>query len=628
MPALSTHAVFLSYASQDAAAAQRICEALQAAGVEVWFDRSELRGGDAWDAKIRKQIKDCALFIPIISENTQSRPEGYFRLEWHLAEQRSHLIARGRPFIVPLAIDDTRDDEALVPDAFVDVQWMRVPGANATPGFCERVKALLATTEVVRERHVAPKSENVAHGVPVVRAEPSATVSSRRARWVRPVLAGVAVAAVALAIALVKSKTGNAAQPIGAKPAEAPVVPEKLSPAGELAERARRMLDKGHHTREQLDAAGELCDRALQLDPTDAFVWAQAARVDLLLIYPYGYDTSATRRKRAQERATRALNLAPDRFEVRIIHAAVLAHAVGTPALIAEAEKTFRELIASHPDDPELVRQLAEVLREAHRFAEAAKLFESIGEYEVAGWSYFQGGEPRAALAAVTRAPRSVTMLQLTALLEYSGNEDLNAAQAAIDRMQPSELLTEMPAAEAMRIAMYRRDPDRILELGRALNRDYFDANGFRGPRAYFTGLAYQMANRPEQAAAEWRAGLVVVESMLKSAPDNRQLLISSAWLHAALQNMPAAEADFARSQALAELRGDTLDFANYYLLLRLKRTEALLSGAETYFREKRPLWQIMHAELRFSPEADFLHGDPRYEKLLRDYLPEGAKPL
>ncbi len=31
-------AVFLSYASQDAAAAKRICEALRASGVEVWFD--------------------------------------------------------------------------------------------------------------------------------------------------------------------------------------------------------------------------------------------------------------------------------------------------------------------------------------------------------------------------------------------------------------------------------------------------------------------------------------------------------------------------------------------------------------------------------------------------------------
>jgi hypothetical protein len=34
----STKAVFLSYASQDADAARKICEALRGAGVEVWFD--------------------------------------------------------------------------------------------------------------------------------------------------------------------------------------------------------------------------------------------------------------------------------------------------------------------------------------------------------------------------------------------------------------------------------------------------------------------------------------------------------------------------------------------------------------------------------------------------------------
>ena len=78
-------AVFLSYASQDAEAAARICEALRAAGIEVWLDQSELRGGDAWDRKIRKQIQGCALFVPVISANTQVRLEGYFRLEWRLA---------------------------------------------------------------------------------------------------------------------------------------------------------------------------------------------------------------------------------------------------------------------------------------------------------------------------------------------------------------------------------------------------------------------------------------------------------------------------------------------------------------------------------------------------------------
>jgi hypothetical protein len=53
-----SRAVFLSYASQDTEAARSICDALRAGGVEVWFDQSELRGGDAWDQRIRQQIHD------------------------------------------------------------------------------------------------------------------------------------------------------------------------------------------------------------------------------------------------------------------------------------------------------------------------------------------------------------------------------------------------------------------------------------------------------------------------------------------------------------------------------------------------------------------------------------------
>ena len=54
-------AVFLSYASQDAEAELHLCHALRAAGIEVWFDQSELRGGDTWDQSIRKQIKSACL---------------------------------------------------------------------------------------------------------------------------------------------------------------------------------------------------------------------------------------------------------------------------------------------------------------------------------------------------------------------------------------------------------------------------------------------------------------------------------------------------------------------------------------------------------------------------------------
>jgi TolB-like protein len=139
-----SHAVFLSYASQDAEAAQRICEALRSAGVEVFLDQSELRGGDAWDHKIRHEIHDCALFIPIVSQHTQERLEGYFRHEWKLAIERTHHMAEQKPFLVPVVIDGTRDQEAFVPDAFRVVQWTRLPAGDTPPAFVERIKRLLS----------------------------------------------------------------------------------------------------------------------------------------------------------------------------------------------------------------------------------------------------------------------------------------------------------------------------------------------------------------------------------------------------------------------------------------------------------------------------------------------------
>ena len=39
-------AVFLSYAREDSTRARKIADTLRAAGIEVWFDQSELRGGD------------------------------------------------------------------------------------------------------------------------------------------------------------------------------------------------------------------------------------------------------------------------------------------------------------------------------------------------------------------------------------------------------------------------------------------------------------------------------------------------------------------------------------------------------------------------------------------------------
>lgn len=136
-------AVFLSYASQDAAAVKKIRDALEAVGIDVWFDQRRLEGGDDFDKEIKRNIRACSLFLPVISANTQARHEGYFRLEWSLAAERAKLIAETIPFILPIAIDPVGEAEALVPERFLQVQWTRLPGGETTSEFTERMVRLI-----------------------------------------------------------------------------------------------------------------------------------------------------------------------------------------------------------------------------------------------------------------------------------------------------------------------------------------------------------------------------------------------------------------------------------------------------------------------------------------------------
>src|ERR1700735_361025 len=130
MNATAAPTVFLSYASSDREAARVLRDALPNFGLEVWYDESELGGGDVWDQKIRKQIRECDYFMPIISAQTEARHEGYFRREWRLAVERTLDMADDHAFLLPVVIDDTSQSGARVPEKFLSIQWVRVPGGQ------------------------------------------------------------------------------------------------------------------------------------------------------------------------------------------------------------------------------------------------------------------------------------------------------------------------------------------------------------------------------------------------------------------------------------------------------------------------------------------------------------------
>ena len=235
----STKAVFLSYAREDADAARRIADALRGFGVEVWFDQSELRGGDQWDAKIRGQIKACALFLPVISSTTQSRDEAYFRLEWKLADDRSHLMAPGKPFIVPVVIDQTPDTGAAVPDSFSRAQWTRLAQGVPTPQFVEQVKRLLDTPKKPTLKPDLPRPPTLPPQFKQS-AQAQATAETSTALLKKPAVPGwvwgvAAAVIVAVAVGIVTLRQPN---PSPASPAVAPSPSSVLPARPELAERA------------------------------------------------------------------------------------------------------------------------------------------------------------------------------------------------------------------------------------------------------------------------------------------------------------------------------------------------------------------------------------------------------
>jgi hypothetical protein len=136
--------IFISYASEDRTAARALRDTLTEAGLDVWYDENELGGGDSWDQKIRRQIRDCEYFMPVISATTEARKEGYFRREWRLATDRSLDMADDVLFLIPVTIDGTNEQGARVPDKFLTVQWLRLPGGNATPALHHLVRRILS----------------------------------------------------------------------------------------------------------------------------------------------------------------------------------------------------------------------------------------------------------------------------------------------------------------------------------------------------------------------------------------------------------------------------------------------------------------------------------------------------
>src|ERR1700733_11434195 len=177
--------VFISYASQDTAVAQRLCATLEAAGLPCWIAPRDVRAGESYAAAIVQAINTCRMLVLVLSKSAIESS--------HVLREVERASSKKRP-VLSIRMDAT----PLPPDLeyFLSAnQWL-----DASGGPIEQI--LPALVEAVRDHDSAPGASPTAArsgSAPV----PSPVPQTSAFPWrTRAIAIALAVAAVGVAFIL------------------------------------------------------------------------------------------------------------------------------------------------------------------------------------------------------------------------------------------------------------------------------------------------------------------------------------------------------------------------------------------------------------------------------------------
>ena len=90
--------IFLSHANKDKKIAKRLADELNQYGLKVFVAHEDIKIGDKWESILFNKIKECDLFVALLSEN------------FHGAQYTDHEVGIGyglNKLIFPVRFDDT-----------------------------------------------------------------------------------------------------------------------------------------------------------------------------------------------------------------------------------------------------------------------------------------------------------------------------------------------------------------------------------------------------------------------------------------------------------------------------------------------------------------------------------------
>lgn len=131
-PDMAPESVFVSFRSDDRDVARGVAKKFSDAGIDVWFDETDLEPGDRYKSKIANHIFKCFAFVPLISSaSISSDPQPWFyRFEWRKAIDAAEFRADSVKFILPLIIDETSPKDEGIPEKFRELHISRLAGLD------------------------------------------------------------------------------------------------------------------------------------------------------------------------------------------------------------------------------------------------------------------------------------------------------------------------------------------------------------------------------------------------------------------------------------------------------------------------------------------------------------------
>ena len=143
----SDKTVFISYAREDSAEAERLYKDLKMGGAKPWIDKEEILAGEHWKLAISKAIKNNRFFIPLFSSKSVSKI-GYVNKEIKYALDIFANYPEKAIYMIPVRLDNCE-----IPfEKLEDIHY-----ADLFPDWQSGIKQILRSMKIVNKQENEPQ---------------------------------------------------------------------------------------------------------------------------------------------------------------------------------------------------------------------------------------------------------------------------------------------------------------------------------------------------------------------------------------------------------------------------------------------------------------------------------------